>query len=106
MDRFTIAQAHYQLENDYNVSGMLRERMSNIRRNESTGVQLHRIGFQPIHVDILGYSDDTDDEDVREVYMLAVLRMGLPIGPDLRKRMIEFFNADFLSGFVQFQSFD
>jgi hypothetical protein len=46
-DRFDICEAYLALEYDYNVGGWLRERPSNQRRRESTGVQLNRIGFRP-----------------------------------------------------------
>lgn len=45
-DRFDICYAHQALENDWNVRGILRERPSNRRRNQSTRYQLHRIGFR------------------------------------------------------------
>ncbi len=46
-DRFDICEAYYLLECDYNTSGWLPERPSNQRRKASTGVQLHRMGFEP-----------------------------------------------------------
>ena len=46
-DRFDICEAHYALEVDYNVGGVLQERPSNQRRNMSTDYQLHRMGFRP-----------------------------------------------------------
>lgn len=46
-DRYDIAEAHCVLEWDYHVSGILQERVSNIRRNMSTGYQLSRMGFKP-----------------------------------------------------------
>jgi len=45
-DRFDICEAYLAIEWDYNVNGMLQERPSNKRRNESTAVQLARIGFK------------------------------------------------------------
>jgi len=47
MDRFDIAEAYYCVEVDYNVSGWLQERPSNVRRMEATHIQLARIGFKP-----------------------------------------------------------
>lgn len=44
-DRFDICLAAQAIENDFNFGGWLRERPSNQRRMESTGVQLHRLGF-------------------------------------------------------------
>ena len=46
-NRFDIAEAHYCVEVDYNVSGWLQERPSNLRRMEATHVQLARCGFKP-----------------------------------------------------------
>jgi len=46
-DRFDICEAHLAIEIHYNVGGWLRERPSNRRRNESTDVQLHRMGYKP-----------------------------------------------------------
>lgn len=46
-DRFDICAAYAQIEADYNIGGMLRERASNIRRNESTSSQLHRMNYRP-----------------------------------------------------------
>lgn len=46
-DRFDICEAHALIEADYNVGGIVRERPSNLRRNESTACQLNRIGYQP-----------------------------------------------------------
>ena len=46
-DRFDICEAHLAIEIDYNTGGWLHERPSNLRRMESTRVQLERIGFRP-----------------------------------------------------------
>ena len=64
-NRFAICQAYMQLESDYNVDGILRERPSNQRRNESIGVQLQRIGYSSPYqwVDITAESDYCDDPD-------------------------------------------
>lgn len=63
---FDICQAHAQLESDYNIGGIVRERPSNSRRNMSTGCQLHRMQFNPgmRWVDICNPDecDDPDDE--------------------------------------------
>jgi len=45
-DRFDICEAHYTLENSWNIGGWLSERQSNIRRKEATHVQLDRIKFK------------------------------------------------------------
>lgn len=85
---FAIAQGHAQLEADYNVGGILRERPSNRRRNASTGVQLARMRYSNPYgwVDIEAEreeGDDPEDEDVRDIYMLNVLKWRLPISPEL-----------------------
>ena len=46
-DRFDVCEAYYILECDYNVSGWIKERPSNRRRNMSTGFQLSRMKFKP-----------------------------------------------------------
>lgn len=95
---FAICQAHAQLESDYNVGGILRERPSNRRRNASTGVQLARMGYknpygwvdieaEPCDADASEAEDEAEDEDedevVRDIYLLNVLKWGLPISPGL-----------------------
>ena len=80
---FSICQAHQQLEADYNVGGILLERRSNQRRNESTGVQLARMkyhsNFDWVDIENPHEEDSPDDRDVRDIYILNVLGMGLPI---------------------------
>lgn len=46
-DRFDICAAYAQIESDYNVGGIVRERPSNSRRNASTGWQLFRMEYRP-----------------------------------------------------------
>jgi hypothetical protein len=74
-DRFDICAAYYQLEMDYNVSGILRERPSCRRRNASRGesiaVQLNRLGFRP------GYGGNAMTENAQEIYNAAAQRFGL-----------------------------
>jgi hypothetical protein len=105
MDRFNICQAYNQLESDYNVDGWLRERPSNQRRKESIGVQLSRMGFSNPYgwVDIVPDegSDDADEEEVREVYLCAVLRLGLPIDEEMMAFMKGFFTPEFLAKYPQ-----
>ncbi len=106
MDRFSICQAYAQLEADYNVGGWLQERPSNQRRRESIGCQLARIGFSNPYgwVDIEGDRQDEDDygdDEVREVYMRAVLRLGLPISAELMAAMRDFFVPEFLARYPQ-----
>lgn len=106
MNRFSICQAYSQLEADYNVGGWLRERPSNQRRRESIACQLDRMGFEnPCGwVEIEAEREDCDDneaDEVREVYMCAVLRLGLPIGDGLRAAMRRFFTPEFLAKYPQ-----
>jgi len=73
-DRFDIAEAHCVLEWDYNVGGWLRERPTNQRRLQSTGVQLHRMQFRPRRD--LSYAALT--ENAQEIYLKNMLKLGLP----------------------------
>lgn len=93
MDRFDICEAHALLESDYNVDGILRERPSNARRNESTGVQLHRMGYSNPYSG--GFEDLSDD--AKEVYMTNVIKWGLPIDSDLKSNIKAFFSKDWLA---------
>jgi len=47
--------------------------------------------------------DDPDAQEVREIYMSAVLRLALPIDDGLRAAMIRFFVPDYLAQFPEFQ---
>ena len=104
VDIFDVCRAHQQLESDYNVGGIVRERPSNQRRNMSTGVQLHRMKFQNLYsyVDITGKRDESDDpgdENVRMIYMENVLKWNLPIDKPLAKQMKKYFTKNFLKPF-------
>ena len=105
MNRFSICQAYAQLESDYNVGGWLRERPSNQRRLESIGVQLSRIGYSNpyVWVDVVAEpgEDEGDDNEVREIYMRAVLRWDLPIDAALMRAMRRYFAPDFLARYPQ-----
>ena len=94
---FDICQAHAQLESDYHVGGILRDRPSNHRRNMSTGCQLSRMGFSNPYewTDILG--DDPEGENIRDIYLINVLRMGLPIAPEMREFMANRYTSEFLA---------
>jgi hypothetical protein len=99
---FAICQAHQQLEADYNVGGWLQERPSNQRRMEATSCQLHRMGYSSPYawVDICSDErDDSDDEDVRDIYLINVLKWGLPIDDDMRAFMARRYTPKFLSSF-------
>ena len=106
MHRFSICQAYAQLESDYNVGGWLRERPSTQRRRESIGAQLSRIGYSGPYglVDVVaepGEDDDYDAEEVREIYMRAVLRWELPIDAALMQAMRRYFVPEFLAKYPQ-----
>lgn len=100
---FSVCLAHAILEDHFNVGGILRERPSNRRRNASTGVQLHRMKFSPgmWTVDICSPDecDDPDDEDVRDIYLINVLKWGLPIDDEMRAFMTHRYTPEFLSNF-------
>lgn len=70
-DRSDICAAHARLESDWNIGGMLRERPSNIRRNESTACQMHRLDYHP------GHGSDGMTRNAWAIYHVAVQRMGL-----------------------------
>ena len=105
MNRFSICQAYAQLESAYSVGGWLRERPSNQRRRESIGAQLARIGFSNYYdwIDIEAAPSDEDDGDdeVREIYMRAVLRWNLPIDAALMRAMRRYFVPEFLAEYPQ-----
>lgn len=79
-DRFDICGAHLALENDWNVNGWIRERPSNARRRESTGVQLHRMGFTP-PLDSCCAFEYLENDNQRAIYCNAARRFGLPLSP-------------------------
>lgn len=97
---FDICQAHAQLEADYNIGGIVRERPSNSRRNMSTGCQLHRMRFNPgmFWVDILA-EDDTEGENVRDIYLINVLKWGLPMDAEMREFIAGRYVPEFLNSF-------
>lgn len=98
---FSICQAHQQLEADYNVGGILRERHSNRRRNESTGVQLARMKYRTdsdrVNIENPGEEDDSIDRDVRDIYLLNVLNWGLPISNGLASVIKSRYCTDWLA---------
>lgn len=100
---FDICQAHAQLEADYNVGGIVRERPSNTRRNESTSCQLWRMDYEmgSRWVDICNPEgcDDIDDENVRDIYLINVLKWGLPIDSEMLECMAKRYTAKFLNSF-------
>ena len=105
MNRFSICHAYAQLESDYNVGGWLRERPSNQRRRESVGVQLSRMGYSSpcywVDIEATPGEDDGGDDEVREVYMRAVLRLNLPINAALMQAMRRYFVPEFLAEYPQ-----
>lgn len=80
-DRFDICGAHLALENDYNHGGWIRERPSNLRRRESTGVQLHRMGFDP-GIDQCCSFEYLQNDNQRAIYVNALRAFGLPLNRD------------------------
>lgn len=97
---FAVCQAHQQLEADYNVGGILRERPSNKRRNESTRRQLARIGYLSgfwwVGIENPGEDEGPDDEAVRDIYILNVLNWKLPISSELGRLINERYSAEWL----------
>lgn len=102
---FAICQAHAQLESDYNRGGIVIERPSNRRRNMSTGYQLSRMKYSsPFSwVDICNPSeiDDCDSEDVRDIYLMNVLKWGLPIDAQMMAFIKTRYVSDFIATFPQ-----
>ena len=111
---YDICQAHQQLESDYNVGGIVRERPSNRRRNASTSVQLHRMKFSNIYrnVNIVPVEADyvdpggSADEAVRDIYLLNVLQWGLPMDEEMRAFIGRRYTPDFLEKFESWRSAD
>ena len=97
---FAVCQAHQQLEADYNVGGILRERPSNKRRNESTGVQLARMNYHSsfwwVDIENPDEDEDPDAEAVRDIYILNVLNWNLPISFELGRLINERYSAEWL----------
>ncbi len=78
-DRFDICEAYHCLEMDYNVSGVLWERLDHYRGNrrpESVDYQLHRMHFRGRPN--LEYA--TLEENGREIYDNFVAKYNLPTG--------------------------
>lgn len=104
---FDICQAHQQLESDYSHGGWLRERPSNQRRNGSTSCQLLRMRYRDPGrwVDICpNYPDDDgdndqDDNDVRDIYLINVLKLGLPMDDQMRAFTAARYVPEFLAAF-------
>lgn len=72
-DRFDICAAYLALENDWHKGGILWERFSNARRRESTGVQLHRIRYQPAG-DAGSAWAYLENDNQRAIYVRALCR--------------------------------
>ena len=101
---YAICQAHLQLEHDYNRGGIVEARPSNRRRNASTSYQLSRMRYMPGNwwVPILGEStegSDPDDEAVRDIYLINVLKWGLPIDDEMRAFIRARYVPEFLATF-------
>lgn len=91
-DRFDICEAHLLLEWDYNVSGWIQDRPSNVRRNESTGVQLGRMQFRPA----MGLSFDELTDNGKEIYLDNVVKWNLPIDEEQKQRLEAMFIPEYL----------
>lgn len=101
---FDICQAHAQLESDYSAEGILRERPSNARRKMSTSTQISRMGYDDPSrwVDIVprpGTVEDDGDEDVRDIYLINVLKWKLPIDDEMRAFILKRYTPEFLEQF-------
>lgn len=70
---FDLFDAHYLLESDFNVSGVLQERPSNQRRKMSTSYQLNRMGFHPRP----SLSFETLSDNGKQIYISLVFRYSL-----------------------------
>ena len=80
-DRYDICGAHLALENDWNVGGWLRERPSNARRRESTGVQLRRLTYCPGARDACCSFEYLQNDNQRAIYVNALESFGLRLDP-------------------------
>lgn len=92
-DRFDICDAYALIEAEYHVSGVLRERASNQRRNMSTGFQLHRMEFRQSPL-FRGFESLSDNG--KEIYSNLVDRYGFALidNEDLKQwRELEGFDA-------------
>jgi len=103
---FDICQAHMQLESDYHHGGWLRERPSNRRRNEATACQLARMAYEgrARWVEICADCDeasDSGDEDVRDIYLMNVLKWGLPINAEMMAFIKRRYTPDFIAQYPQ-----
>ena len=107
VSRFSICQAYAQLESDYNAGGILRERPSNARRNESTSCQLSRIGYSNAfgHVDICS-AENLEGDEVRTVYLTNVLKWGLPIDAEMMSVIKTRFMPEYLAHYPQTANID
>jgi hypothetical protein len=103
---FSVCQAHAQLEADYNRGGILLERPSNKRRNASTGWQLARMKFTSglWWVDILSDGGDPADDEVRDIYLMNVLKWNLPMADDMREFIRNRYTPEFLNQFLGLKS--
>ena len=70
-ERFDICLAHQALENDWNQDGFLRYRPTNMRKRESTGVQLMRMGFRAGMGE--GGTFDALEDNAKEIYVNAIV---------------------------------
>lgn len=76
-DRYDICAAYSLIESHYHVGGWVRQRKSNQRRMESTGVQLHRMGYADQgHAGLFMGDFDDLSENAQEIYKELEYRYG------------------------------
>lgn len=83
------------LESDYNIGGILLERPSNARRNESTGCQLARMQYSP-GMGGSSIADEDLEENICEIYLDKVLQWKLPIDAEMQSMMAKMFVPEYL----------
>lgn len=82
-NRFDICEAHSLLEEHFNKDGIVIERPSNRRRNESTGCQLERMQFSPS----MSLSFESMDENGQDIYLINILKWKLPMDEEILQLM-------------------
>jgi hypothetical protein len=102
-DRWDILEAHRALENDWNHGGWLRERPSNQRRMESSGIQMMRMGYEPSPFE--GGCFEALNYDQQEIYCNALANYGmgrmLSRDDETHTEVIEFIERYYVPGFVR-----
>ena len=105
ISKYAICQAHRQLEEDYGVNSfgkpqVLLQRRSNVRRKQPTRMQLQRMKMiNSLWVDVVADPKKNQPilmEQVRFVYLLNILKLGLPHDKQLRCTMRRMLNHSWL----------